>query len=152
MKKAVIKLRWRKIRSEQEVIGKHLLKGDVFTDLLKGTSLAKSAGRSPPGRSSSLPIVLAKAMGRDLACSGAAREPAGLESREPAEGQRGGGSAKQEVSLGGSDPRLQREIQTWSISAYAQHASSIFFFLNLFIFLWSVIVLQSCVHFRCTPI
>ena len=144
MKKAVIKLRWRKIRSEQEVIGKHLLKGDVFTDLLKGTSLAKSAGRSPPGRSSSLPIVLAKAMGRDLACSGAAREPA--------EGQRGGGSAKQEVSLGGSDPRLQREIPTWSISAYAQHASSIFFFLNLFIFLWSVIALQSCVHFRCTPI
>ena len=91
-------------------------------------------------------------MGRDLACSGAAREPAGLESREPDEGQRGGGSAKQEVSLGGSDPRLQREIPTWSISAYAQDASSIFFFLNLFIFLWRVIALQSCVHLCCTPI
>lgn len=85
MKKAVIKLRWRKIRSEQEVIGKDLLKSDIFTDLLKGTSLAKSAGRSHPGGSSSLPIVLAKATGRNLACSGTAREPAGLESREPAE-------------------------------------------------------------------
>ena len=95
MKKAVIKLRWRKIRSEQEVIGKDLLKSDIFRDLLKGTSLAKSAGRSHPGRSSSLPIVLAshgKELGLLRNCKGASG--AGVKEASK-EGQRGGGRAKQ---------------------------------------------------------
>ena len=99
MKKAVIKLRWRKIRSEQEVIGKDLLKTDIFRDLLKGTSLAKSAGRSHPGRSSSLPIVLAshgKELGLLRNCKGASG--AGVKEASK-EGQRGGGRGKQLASV-----------------------------------------------------
>ena len=127
MKKAVIKLRWRKIRSEQAVIGKDLWKSDIFTGLLKRTSLAKSAGRSRPGRSSSLPIVLAshgKELGLLRNCKGASGARVKGANRE---GQRGGGSAEQEVPQGGSDPSLQREIPTWSISAYSQDSSSIVF-------------------------
>lgn len=144
MKKAVIKLRWRKIRSEQEVIGKDLLKSDIFMGLLKGTSLAECR-KEPPREKQQLAHCPGKNHGKELgllrSCKGASR--AGV--KETSRGvQRGGGSAKQEVSLGGSDPGLQRETPTWSISAYAQDASSIFFFLSLFIFLWSIIALQSC--------
>lgn len=76
MKKAVIKLRWRKIRSEQEVIGKDLLKSDVFTDLLKGTSLAESR-KEPSREKQQLVHCPGKSHGKGLgllrSCKGASR-------------------------------------------------------------------------------